>query len=247
MICPRGALPIVINDGCLMGSEVESDKAGSDKIVKQWLGAMPSLGMPILVLASASPRRLALLNQIGIEPHHFFAANLDETPKRGEHPRYLARRLARQKVQAAEEALRKLPHLEQALILAADTVVAVGRTALPKPQTQEEARECLRLLSGRSHKVFTAVCLLSGRGRVHQRLVETRVRFVRLGRRMMDAYLASEEWQGKSGGYAIQGLAGSFVTRIVGSYSNVVGLPLAETAQLLQSQDYPLTSEWDRD
>jgi len=211
------------------------------------LESLPSLGTQILVLASASPRRLALLNQIGIEPNHFFNARLDETPKRGEHPRYLAKRLSREKCQAAQAALRKMPHLEHALFLAADTVVAVGRTALPKPQIREEARECLRLLSGRGHKVFTSVCLISAQGRVHQRLVETRVRFARLGRRLIEDYLSSEEWQGKAGGYAIQGLAGSFVARLVGSYSNVVGLPLMETAELLRAQDYPVTIAWDRD
>jgi len=214
---------------------------------RQWLGAAPSLGSPLLVLASASPRRLALLNQIGIEPNHFFACNLDEAPKRGEHPRYLAKRLAREKAQAAETALRKIPHLETALILTADTVVAVGRTSLPKPEVEEEARECLRLLSGRTHKVFTALCLVSARGRHHQTLVETRVRFARLERRLIETYLACEEWKGKAGGYAIQGLAGSFVVRLVGSYSNVVGLPLAETAQLLRAQNYPVTATWGRD
>jgi len=219
----------------------------SPAVVEEWLGAMPFLGAPTLVLASKSPRRLALLNQVGIEPNHFFSANLDETPKRGEHPRYLAKRLAREKAHAADMALRKVPHLQEALILAADTVVAVGRTSLPKPEGEDEARECLRLLSGRSHKVFTAICLISARGRVHQRLVETRVRFVRLGRNIIDSYLASEEWKGKAGGYAIQGLAGSFVARFVGSYSNVVGLPLAETMELLRAQDYPITARWDRD
>jgi len=216
-------------------------------MMQGWVGALPSLGTSVLVLASASPRRLALLNQMGIEPNHFFKARLDETPKRAEHPRYLAKRLSREKAQAAREALRKVEHLQDALILAADTVVAVGRTILPKPQTREEARECLLLLSGRSHKVFTAVCLISAQGRVRLRLVETRVRFVRLDRQMIDAYLACEEWQDKAGGYAIQGMAGSFVARLVGSYSNVVGLPLAETMQLLREQDYPVLAGWDRD
>jgi len=215
--------------------------------IKDWLGAIPSLGMPVLILASCSPRRLALLNQVGIEPNHFFSANIDETPKRGEHPRTLAQRLAREKARRAEEHLRKIPHFEEALILADDAVVAVGRTVLPAPETQEEARECLRLLSGRGHKVFTSVCLVSANGREHQRLCETRVRFSRLGRGLIETYLASEEWKGKAGGYAIQGLAGSFVIRLVGSYSNVVGLPLSETMELLRGQDYPVTARWDRD
>jgi len=219
----------------------------SSTVVREWLGAMPSLGVPILVLASKSPRRLALLNQVGIEPNHFFNPSLDEIPKRGEHPRYLAKRLAREKARRAEESLRQVPHLEQALILAADTVVAVGRTILPTPEREDEARECLRLLSGRGHKVFTAVSLICTRGRLHQRLVETRVRFARLERRMIDDYLASEEWKGKAGGYAIQGLASAFVMRIVGSYSNVVGLPLVETVELLRAQGYPITARWDHD
>jgi len=222
-------------------------KDTSTALMKEWLGEAPSLAAPLLVLASRSPRRLALLNQIGIEPNHFFDPNIDETAKRGEHPRYLAKRLARDKALAAEKVLRKIPHLEHALILTADTVVAVGRTALPKPEIEEEARECLRLLSGRNHKVFTALCLVSAKGRLHQRLVETRVRFARLNRHLIDAYLASEEWQGKAGGYAIQGLAGSFIARLVGSYSNVVGLPLVETVELLQAQNYPITASWDQD
>lgn len=199
---------------------------------------------PALVLASASPRRLALLNQIGIDPLHLHAADIDETPKRGEHPRYLAKRLARQKAEKAEDAVRRVPGLERALILAADTVVSVGRTILPKPETEDEARECLRLLSGRTHRVFTGVCLISARGRDHLRLVETRVRFSRLSRKVIDGYLLSGEWKGKAGGYGIQGLAGAFVVRLVGSYTNVVGLPLAETVELLQAQDYPVYGTW---
>lgn len=197
-----------------------------------------------LVLASASPRRLALLRQIGVEPQHLHAASIDETPKRGEHPRYLARRLAREKAEHAEQAIRVIPGLEKAIILAADTVVAVGRTILPKPEVEDEARECLRLLSGRAHKVFTSIYLISAKGRHQHRLVESRVRFAWLSRKMIDVYLASEEWQGKAGGYAIQGRAGTFVVRLVGSYTGVVGLALAETADLLQAQNYPVYEGW---
>jgi len=201
-------------------------------------------GTPPLVLASASVRRLALLNQIGIEPQHLHDCNLDETPKKGEYPRVLAKRLAREKAQAARRAVCQVAGLERALILSADTVVAVGRTILPKPETQEEARACLRLLSGRMHKVFTAVCLMSAHGQLHQRLVESRLRFARLGTKLIESYLATEEWKGKAGGYAIQGLAGAFAVRLVGSYSNVVGLPLAETIDLLRGQNYPVFANW---
>lgn len=197
-----------------------------------------------LVLASASPRRLALLRQIGIEPRHLHASDIDETLKRGEHPRYLAKRLAREKAEHAEKAVRVVPYLEKALILAADTVVAVGRTILPKPEVEEEARECLRLLSGRTHKVFTSICLITAKGRQHHRMVESRVRFAWLSRNVIEAYLASGEWHGKAGGYAIQGRAGAFVVRLIGSYSGVVGLPLAETVELLHAQDYPVYADW---
>lgn len=199
---------------------------------------------PALVLASASPRRLALLRQIGVEPHHLHASNIDETPKRSEHPRYLAKRLAREKAEHAERAVRMIPDLEHAVILAADTVVAVGRTILPKPVTEDEARECLRLLSGRSHKVFTAICIVNAKGRLLHKMVETRLRFAWLSRQVIDTYLASREWRGKAGGYAIQGRAGAFVIRLVGSYSAVVGLDLAETFALLRAQDYPVCAGW---
>lgn len=199
-----------------------------------------------LVLASASPRRLALLKQIGIEPDHLHAADIDETPKRGEHPFYLARRLALEKAQKAAENVRLIPQYQKAPIISADTVVAVGRTILPKPAAEDEARECLRLLSGRGHKVFTAVCVLSAKGQFHHRVVETRVRFNRLPKAVIDAYVLSGDWRGKAGGYAIQGFAGSFVHRIVGSYSAVVGLPLAETADLLRVVDYPIYDHWSK-
>ncbi|MHC5305814.1 Maf-like protein [Bartonella sp. LJL80] len=199
---------------------------------------------PNLVLASASPRRLALLHQIGIDPDHLHPADLDETPKRGEHPRFLAKRLAAGKAQKAEQIIRTMPDFRHALVLAADTVVSVGRTVLPKPDGEDEARECLRLLSGRTHKVYTGVCLINGKGKSHHKLVETRVRFERLNRKVIDAYLASGEWRGKAGGYAIQGRAGSFVIQLVGSYTNVVGLPLAETVELLTAQNYPVFESW---
>ena len=188
-----------------------------------------------LVLASASPRRIALLQQAGIEPDRLYPADMDETPLRAEHPRSLAKRLSRAKAEAALEGLRKEGADEAGgFILAADTVVAVGRRILPKAETADEAVNCLRLLSGRTHRVYTGVCLITPAGKLRQRLSETRVRFKRLSREELDAYLASGEWRGKAGGYAIQGRAGAFVRQIVGSYSNVVGLSLYETVALLR-------------
>lgn len=198
-----------------------------------------------LVLASGSPRRIELLGQAGIEPDHIQPADIDETPERAEHPRSLARCLAREKAKAAQEQLKSDENYSGAFVLAADTVVAVGRRVLPKAEITDEARECLRLLSGRTHKVFTGVCLVLPNGNLRQTLVETRLRFERLSRKQIDAYLASGEWRGKAGGYAIQGLAGSFVVKLVGSYTNVVGLPLQETVSLLADGDYPVYANWE--
>ncbi|MDB5561872.1 MAG: Maf [Hyphomicrobiales bacterium] len=199
---------------------------------------------PELILASASPRRLALLNQIGIEPEHLVPAHVDETPEKGELPRKLAVRLADLKAIAARQKAGQAGIGGNALVLAADTVVAVGRRILPKAETMEEASECLRLLSGRSHRVYTAICLLTPSGQSRQRLVETRVRFKRLSAREMEAYLASAEWRDKAGGYAIQGIAGAFVVKLSGSYSAVVGLPLHETVALLAGAGYPVHFNW---
>jgi septum formation protein len=199
---------------------------------------------PKLVLASGSPRRLALLAQAGIEPDALLPADIDETPERGELPRRLALRLAREKLDAADARRRMLGEHEGAFLLAADTVVAVGRRILPKPEVAEEAAECLRLLSGRAHRVYTGIALMTPKGGIRTRLVETRVRFKRLSREEMDAYLAAREWEGKAGGYAIQGLAGVFVVKLVGSYTNVVGLPLAETVALLGGERFPVYQRW---
>jgi len=199
---------------------------------------------PDLILASASPRRLALLNQVGVDPEHLIPAHVDETPEKGELPRKLATRLADLKAEATREKAIQAGIASNALILAADTVVAVGRRILPKAETMEEASQCLRLLSGRNHRVFTGVCLLTPKGRVRRRLVETRLRFKRLSPREMEAYLASAEWRDKAGGYAIQGIAGSFVVKLVGSYSAVVGLPLNETVDLLAGEGYPVHFNW---
>lgn len=181
---------------------------------------------PPLALASASPRRLELLRQIGIEPDMVVATDIDETPRKNETPRMLALRLAREKAEAALA--------PQARILAADTVVAVGRRILPKAETEAEARACLTLLSGRKHRVYTGIALKTPDGSIRQRLVETRVRFKLLSAVESEVYIASGEWNGKAGGYAVQGLAARFIVSIIGSYSSVVGLPLYETANLLE-------------
>ena len=185
-----------------------------------------------LVLASASPRRLALLAQIGIVPDRVISPDIDETPLKDELPRDHARRLARAKAEAVGAT--------DGFVLAADTVVAVGRRILPKAETEAEARRCLALLSGRRHRVITAVVLRSPDGRQGERLVQSVVAFARLTSRQVDDYLASGEWRGKAGGYAVQGRAAAFVAFLSGSYSNVVGLPLFETAQLLRGVGWAL-------
>lgn len=197
-----------------------------------------------LVLASASPRRLALLEQIGVKPDALLPATLDETPERNERPRTLALRLAEEKTRAGAVMAAQDPELANALVLGADTVVAVGRRILPKAETIEEAADCLRLLSGRAHRVQTAICLTTRKGALRSRLVESRIRFKRLSESEIDAYLAAGEWRGKAGGYAIQGLAGAFVAKLSGSYGAVVGLPLYETANLLVGEGYPLHRGW---
>jgi septum formation protein len=193
---------------------------------------------PRLVLASGSPRRLALLAQIGVDPDSVLPSEIDETPRRGESPRGLAQRLAAEKAAQSASLAAKAPELAPCLTLAADTVVSVGRRVLPKCEIRDEAEACLRLLSGRAHRVHTGLVLVTPGGALRKRLVETRVRFKRLSREEIEAYLGAGEWRGKAGGYAIQGLAGAFVVRLVGSYTNVVGLPLAETCALLAGEGY---------
>jgi septum formation protein len=202
------------------------------------------IGRPKLVLASGSPRRLALLNQAGIEPDSLLPAEVDELPMKGELPRALATRLARAKAEAALQAVRLDEELRGSFIVAADTIVAVGRRIMPKAEMLDEAAACLRLLSGRNHRVYSAVCLITPKESFRQRLVETRVRLKRLSKEELEAYLASGEWRGKAGGYAIQGLAGAFIVKIVGSYTNVVGLPLQETVALLSGEGYPVHFGW---
>ncbi len=208
---------------------------------------MATTGMtkvPNLILASASPRRLALLQQIGIDPDHLMPADVDETPQKFETPRALALRLAKAKAQTVGDIVSATEDLSGSLVLAADTVVAVGRRILPKAEMTDQALACLSLLSGRGHRVFTGVAVIAADGRMRSKVVETRVRFKRLTRQDIDDYIASGEWRGKAGGYAIQGLAGSFVVKLVGSYPNVVGLPLSETSGLLSAAGYPVHGSW---
>ena len=202
------------------------------------------IGRPKLVLASGSPRRLSLLNQAGIEPDSLQPTEVDEIPVKGELPRALANRLAKTKAQAALASVKIDEELRGSYILAADTVVAVGRRVMPKAEMLDEAAACLRLLSGRNHRVYTGICLVTPKETFRQRLIETRVRFKRLSTEDIEAYLASGEWRGKAGGYAIQGLAGTFVVKMVGSYTNVVGLPLYETMSLLGGEGFPVHFGW---
>jgi septum formation protein len=202
------------------------------------------LGRPKFVLASGSPRRVALINQAGIEPDALRPAEIDETPLKGELPRVYANRLAYAKAKTALTGMGDDEDIYGAFILAADTVVAVGRRILPKPELIDEAAQCLRLLSGRNHRVYTALCLITPKRRYRQRVVETRVRFKRLSSEDIESYLGSGEWRGKAGGYAAQGLAGTFIIKLVGSYTNVVGLPLYETTALLAGEGFPIHLGW---
>jgi len=195
---------------------------------------MPCSRRPRLVLASASPRRLELLRQIGIEPDLIDPADIDEAVLDGELPAGYARRLALAKAAAVAS---RHPN---DFVVAADTVVACGRRILPKATSAEVARACLALLSGRRHRVYGGVVVNAPGGRQAMRLVCTAVAVRRLGPDRIQSYLNSGEWEGKAGGYAIQGRAAAFVTAINGSYSNVVGLPLGETAQLLSGLGYPV-------
>ena len=188
---------------------------------------------PLLVLASASPRRVDLLRQVGIEPGPIDPADIDETPGPRELPRPYALRMARAKLAAVAA------RHPGSIVLAADSVVACGRRILPKAEREDQARRCLDLLSGRRHRVLGGVAVAAPDGAVRTRLVETVVAFKRLTPPEIEAYIASDEWQGKAGGYAIQGRAARFVTFLSGSYSNVVGLPLFETAALLGAAGLP--------
>ena len=197
-----------------------------------------------LVLASASPRRLALLEQAGLKPDLLMPADIDETPVKRETPRRLAIRLANEKAGAVADTplVKKLGN--KTFIIAADTVVGLGRRILPKTETADEAEACLWLLSGRSHWVYSAVTLLGPGKRAWRRCSDTKVRFKRFSREDVESYLKSGEWRGKAGGYAIQGRAEGLVRSLSGSHSGVVGLPLYETIHLLQGAGYPVHFTW---
>lgn len=187
-------------------------------------------GMAPLILASASPRRLELLAQVGIVPDRVVATDIDETRRKDESPRELALRLAREKAAACE--------VEGAYVLAADTVVALGQRNLEKAADEAEAAAFLRQLSGRAHQCITGIAVRAPDGRIAARAVLARVKMKRLTEREIATYLASGEWKGKAGGYGIQGAAGAFVTAINGSYTAIVGLPLYETLSLLEGLGY---------
>jgi septum formation protein len=197
-----------------------------------------------LILASGSPRRVELLVQAGIEPARLMPMDIDETPKKSEHPRSLARRLSAEKGEAAFAALKGDVAWQGSYLLSADTVVSVGRRILPKAEFVEEASAALHLLSGRSHRVHTGVCLITPDRKLRQKVIETKVRFKRLSSADIEAYLASGQWRGKAGSYAIQGLAGTFVQKLIGSYTNVVGLPLYETMLLLSGEGFDVHGHW---
>ncbi len=182
----------------------------------------------MLVLASSSPRRLELLRQVGIEPDHVDPADIDETPGRDETPRRLVERLAIEKAQAVS-----VRH-PQAYVLAADTIVAVGRRILGKPVDDAEARRMIRMLSGRAHKALTGVAVIAPNGKVASRLVEARISFKRITDQELDRFIAGGDWTDASGAYKIHKLAGAFVTNLQGSFTTVVGLPLYETVGLLE-------------
>lgn len=187
-----------------------------------------------LILASSSPRRVELLGRLGIVADAIDPADIDETPTRAELPHLYARRMAREKAETVA------PRHPGSLVLAADVVVAVGRRILPKAETEAEARACLTLISGRRHKVHAAVVLVGADGRVRERLSTSILAFKRLGDAEIEAYVASGEWHGKAGGYAIQGRAEAWVRHLGGSFSGVMGLPLFETRALLSSAGFDL-------
>ncbi len=179
-----------------------------------------------------------------MEPDALLPADIDETPLKSEGAKELAKRLARTKAEIARKTARNRDDLRESYILSADTVVVAGNRILPKAEVVDEAAACLRMLSGRQHRVYTSVCLVTPKDAIRERFVETRVRFKRLSRDEFDRYLASGEWRGKAGGYAIQGLAGTFVIKLVGSYTNVVGLPLYETVAMLDGEGFPVRFTW---
>lgn len=225
-------------------SDAASRESLRRSLARDRTSARSEIERPRLVLASASPRRVTLLSQIGITPEALRPASVDETAKRGEMPRALVSRLARAKAEVARDQIANDRDLADAYILSADTVVAMGRKILMKPAHVEEAMASLQLLSGRTHKVMSCVCLITPDDKVRTKIVDTRVRFRHLTRSELESYIASREWRGKAGSYAVQGLAGCFVQRIIGSYTNIVGLPLTEVVGLLNSEKFPIQYNW---
>lgn len=195
---------------------------------------MASSAATLLILASASPRRRDLLAQIGVMPTRIIPADIDETVGSGELPKPHALRLAEEKAQKIAQ------EHSGAIILAADTVVGVGRRILPKAETDQQVEDCLRLMSGRSHRVYTGIAVIDANGKRGSRVVETRLKFKRLSKTELNIYKESGEGLGKAGGYGIQGYAECFISHLSGSYSNVVGLPLFETRHLLRAAGYPI-------
>ncbi len=236
MILPKDASHIASSKADAVRSAKSGDERASSPSAR-------SSGQKLLVLASASPRRLALLEQVGIEPDALRPASIDETPRRGEQPRSYSQRIARAKALTAKERLAREPNLAGAFVLAADTVVAVSRKIIGKPEYLNEAAAALQTLSGRSHRVYTSLCLVTPAGAVRLRTVETRVRFKRLSPEELDSYLACGEWRSKRW-LRHPGIAGAFVQKIVGSYSNVVGLPLIEVVHLLTGEGFPVYFNW---
>ena len=190
------------------------------------------MSSPRLILASASPRRRELIARLGVTPDAIAPADIDETPHKAELPRDYAKRVAREKAEAAAS--------NDGFVLAGDTVVSAGRRILPKAEDEATARRCLEMLSGRRHRVLSAIALRAPDGTMRERLSETVVLFKRLSAEEIDAYLASGEWDGKAGGYAIQGIAEGLISRIQGSHSGVVGLPLYETRALLKAAGFDI-------
>ncbi|KSB90147.1 septum formation inhibitor Maf [Caulobacter vibrioides] len=191
-----------------------------------------TVAQPSLVLASASPRRLDLLAQVGVTPDRVDPADIDESPLRDETPRRHALRLAQEKARAVAA------RSPGDFVLAADTVVAVGRRILPKAETEADVRYCLKLLTGRAHKVLTGVALIGPDGALSSRVIETRVVFKRLSDPEFESYVAGGQWRGKAGGYGVQGVAGGFIVDLQGSYPSVVGLPLYETLCMLEGKGW---------
>ena len=189
-----------------------------------------------LILASKSKRRIQILNDLGIIPDIILPANIDETVMKGEIPSALSTRLANEKANFVYQ--NKKNDMKDSLILSADTVVAVGRRVIEKPISASEAYSAMKLLSGKNHKVYTCICIIDADGNYYKKLVETRVRFKNLSEEEIKYYIITNDWVDKAGGYAIQGRAQSFIIKISGSYSSVVGLPIYETINLLKGLGY---------